>query len=118
MDDSQTLCHERGLLRGSCPDDRLVLFQLTILGLLPFYHSYGMMVIMLYGMMQGYKVVTLTHFEPELFLSSVQKYKVCAVHQTLAKFSFETQYWREHQGDTSLLVGDVVFLLARSLTLT
>ena len=67
-----------------------VFLQLTILGLLPFYHSYGQMVIMLFSLMTGCKVVTLTHFEPELFLTAIQKYKVRKSFRLHVIFSVNT----------------------------
>lgn len=51
------------------PDD-------VVLGVLPFYHIYGMVVIMNMSLVRGATVVTMPRFDPELFLSSIQKYKV------------------------------------------
>ena len=51
-------------------------FQLSILVLLPMYHMYGQ-VVLIFGLIRGYKVVTLPRFIPEKFLGAIEKYKVC-----------------------------------------
>ena len=48
----------------------------TLLGLLPFFHIYGMMGVLISALWQGAKVVTLPKFDPALFLSTIQKYNV------------------------------------------
>ena len=40
------------------------------------FHAYGQIVIMLFGLMSGHKIVTLPKFEPEVFLTTIQKYQV------------------------------------------
>ncbi|XP_052868111.1 uncharacterized protein LOC128274066 [Anopheles cruzii] len=45
------------------------------LGLLPFFHAYGYMVV-LHSLMNQRKIVSLPKFEPTLFLSTIQKYRV------------------------------------------
>ena len=52
----------------------------VVLGLLPFFHIYGMVVIMNYSLAQGATVVTIPRFDPELFLSLIQKHKVTRVN--------------------------------------
>ena len=52
----------------------------TIMGLLPFYHIYGMDVIMLSSLHAGSKLVTLSKFSPDTFLSAIQKYKINLTH--------------------------------------
>ena len=52
----------------------------TIMGLLPFYHIYGMDVIMLSSLHAGSKLVTLPKFSPDIFLSVIQKYKTNLIH--------------------------------------
>ena len=47
-----------------------------IAGILPFFHIYGMVVILYSSLQCGAKTVTMSKFEPELFLSSLEKYKV------------------------------------------
>ncbi len=48
----------------------------VLIGLLPFFHIYGQVVVMLAGLQKGVKTVTMPKFEPEMFLSLSQKYKV------------------------------------------
>ena len=48
----------------------------SVLGLLPFFHIYGMIVILLYGLSAGAKDIILPKFEPDTFLSAIQKYKI------------------------------------------
>jgi acyl-CoA synthetase (AMP-forming)/AMP-acid ligase II len=52
----------------------------TVLGLLPFFHIYGMVVIMNMSLAQGATVVTMPRFEPELFLSLIEKHKVTRIN--------------------------------------
>lgn len=47
-----------------------------MLGLLPFYHIYGMVVIMFYALYKGATVVTMPRFDMEQFLSIIQTYKI------------------------------------------
>jgi acyl-CoA synthetase (AMP-forming)/AMP-acid ligase II len=48
----------------------------TVLGLLPFFHIYGMIVIMAAALRVGATVVTMPKFEPEPFLTTLQQHKV------------------------------------------
>lgn len=43
---------------------------------LPFYHIYGSVLILLYGLRARVPTVVLPHFEPELFLNTIQKYRI------------------------------------------
>ena len=52
----------------------------TLLGVLPFFHIYGMTVILNGALVQGATTVTLPKFELELFLATIQKYKVTFVN--------------------------------------
>jgi acyl-CoA synthetase (AMP-forming)/AMP-acid ligase II len=52
----------------------------TVLGLLPFFHIYGMVVIMNMSLAQGATVVTIPRFDPELFLTLIQKHKVTRIN--------------------------------------
>ena len=45
-------------------------------GLPPFCHMYGLLMIIFLGMHCGCKSVTMSKFEPELFLSSIEKHKI------------------------------------------
>ena len=51
-----------------------------IMGLLPFYHIYGMIVLLLSSLHAGSRLVTLPKFNPDVFLSTIQKHKVTVVH--------------------------------------
>ncbi len=65
------ICQVEGMTDFSLTDE-----DDTVLGVLPFFHIYGMVVIMNMSLVRGSTVVTLPRFDPELFLSSIQKYKV------------------------------------------
>ena len=55
------------------PDD-------VLMGLLPFYHIYGMLVILNYSLAQGATVVSVPRFDLEQFLQVVQEYKLTIIH--------------------------------------
>jgi acyl-CoA synthetase (AMP-forming)/AMP-acid ligase II len=48
----------------------------VVLGLLPFYHIYGMVVIMSWALSKGATVVTLPKFDMEMFLTTLQNHKI------------------------------------------
>jgi len=48
----------------------------TFLGILPFFHIYGKVVIVLAGLVSGAKIVILPKFEPKLFLDTLQNHGV------------------------------------------
>ncbi|CAH1775804.1 unnamed protein product [Owenia fusiformis] len=48
----------------------------VMLGLLPFFHSFGMTATMCVGMALGVKVVTMAKYEPQRMLYLVEKYKI------------------------------------------
>jgi acyl-CoA synthetase (AMP-forming)/AMP-acid ligase II len=48
----------------------------VVLGLLPFYHIYGMVVIMSWALYKGATVVTMPRFDMEQFLTILQKYSI------------------------------------------
>ena len=50
--------------------------QEVVMGILPFFHIYGAVAIMLISMFNGAHVVTLPKFDPKLFVSSLSKNKV------------------------------------------
>jgi acyl-CoA synthetase (AMP-forming)/AMP-acid ligase II len=52
----------------------------TFLGLLPFFHIYGMTCIMGFGLYVGSTVICLLRFELEKFLQTVQEYKIAYLH--------------------------------------
>ncbi|QPC47167.1 AMP-binding protein [Mangrovibacillus cuniculi] len=45
----------------------------VVLGLLPFFHVYGMTAVLILSVMQGYKMVLLPKFDPETTLKTIQK---------------------------------------------
>lgn len=52
----------------------------VMLGLLPFYHIYGMLVIMNLAFSRGATVVTMPRFELEQFLQLIEKYQLTYMH--------------------------------------
>ncbi|CAH1636755.1 unnamed protein product [Spodoptera littoralis] len=50
--------------------------QDVTLGLLPFYHSYGLSVILLHKLSAGLKNVTLTKFQPNTFIDTMKNHKI------------------------------------------
>lgn len=50
--------------------------QDNILGILPFYHIYGMVVIMLNGLKGGAQIITLPKFEQDSFVKTLDTEKV------------------------------------------
>lgn len=48
----------------------------VILGVLPFFHIYGMVVIMNMSLVRGATIVTMPRFDPQAFLTAIQQYKV------------------------------------------
>ena len=55
----------------------------AVLGLLPFFHIYGMVIVMGVPFYQGGKVVCMTRFEQETFLQIIQDYKVTCLRVLL-----------------------------------
>lgn len=51
-----------------------------LLGVLPFFHIYGMVPILYSSLRTGAKIVTMSKFEPELFLSCIEKNQVNIAH--------------------------------------
>ncbi|KAG7162956.1 Long-chain-fatty-acid--CoA ligase-like [Homarus americanus] len=50
--------------------------QETVMGLMPFFHAYGVYVVLCMSMMVGAKVVTLPQFLPDVFIATITKHKV------------------------------------------
>ena len=48
----------------------------VLLGLLPFYHIYGLIVVQFGALSCGTRLILLPKFEPVSFLESIQKHKV------------------------------------------
>jgi acyl-CoA synthetase (AMP-forming)/AMP-acid ligase II len=52
----------------------------ALIGVLPFFHIYGMVVVMNFGLMRGATVVTLPRFELEPFLKALQDWPIAVAH--------------------------------------
>jgi thioester reductase-like protein len=52
----------------------------TIIGLLPFFHSYGLQIFLNYSLYCGVTVVVMPQFDLETFLRLVQQYKITRAH--------------------------------------
>ncbi|HEY3080363.1 MAG TPA: 4-coumarate--CoA ligase family protein [Chloroflexota bacterium] len=52
----------------------------TLIGLLPFFHIYGMLVILNLALYKGATVVTMPRFDLEQFLQTLQNYRVTTAH--------------------------------------
>ncbi len=51
-----------------------------LMGVVPFFHIYGIVVVLLSSLYGGTSVVSLPKFQPESFLSAIEKYKVNIAH--------------------------------------
>jgi acyl-CoA synthetase (AMP-forming)/AMP-acid ligase II len=58
------------------PADQMLASPPVFLGLVPFYHAYGLMGLVNYCLAAGGKVVVLEKFKPRLFLEAIETYKV------------------------------------------
>jgi acyl-CoA synthetase (AMP-forming)/AMP-acid ligase II len=52
----------------------------ALLGVLPFFHIYGMVIILMHGLMRGATIVTLPKFEFEPFLAVLQQWPITSAH--------------------------------------
>jgi acyl-CoA synthetase (AMP-forming)/AMP-acid ligase II len=52
----------------------------ALLGVLPFFHIYGMVIILMHGFMRGATIVTLPKFEFEPFLNVLQEWPITSAH--------------------------------------
>jgi acyl-CoA synthetase (AMP-forming)/AMP-acid ligase II len=52
----------------------------ALLGVLPFFHIYGMVIIMMHGLMRGAVIVTMPKFEFEPFLKVLQDWPIVSAH--------------------------------------
>lgn len=66
------------LVSNLCQMDGIIDFTSddTMIGILPFFHIYGMVVVMGFMLYTGGKVVSLPMFELEMFLKTLQDYKI------------------------------------------
>lgn len=52
----------------------------VLIGVLPFYHIYGLVVILNLGIMQGVKTITMPKFDPGMFLKLMKQHGVTVAH--------------------------------------
>ncbi|KAG1687955.1 putative 4-coumarate--CoA ligase 3 [Nymphon striatum] len=64
------------LTQLSCKDFMKVSEDDVALALLPFFHIYGLTVILLHHLVNGAAVVSISKFSPEIFMKSIEKYEV------------------------------------------
>ena len=100
----------------------------VVLGLLPFFHIYGMTVIMCYSLLKGATIVTMPRFDLEQFLGLIQSHEVSYINvvppivQALAKHpvvdSFDLGSLRGVMSGAAPLGGDVARLAAERVGCT
>lgn len=54
--------------------------QDSVVAVLPFYHIYGLVIVLLHKLSVGCKVVTLPKFQPNTFLNTLQNHKVSLLY--------------------------------------
>lgn len=62
------------------PNFDMVSIEDTVMGILPFFHIYGMVVILNMSLAQGATVVTMPRFDLEMFLGLIQQHKVTRIN--------------------------------------
>jgi acyl-CoA synthetase (AMP-forming)/AMP-acid ligase II len=78
-------------------DSPIVVPDATMLAVLPFFHIYGIMVFLTYGLVQGATTVTMPRFDLEQFLQLARRYEIPQLHVVppillaLAKYPGELQ---------------------------
>ncbi|KXS15982.1 acetyl-CoA synthetase-like protein [Gonapodya prolifera JEL478] len=73
----------------------------VLLAVLPFYHIYGLILLIHIASFRGNTTVVLPKFDPPLFLSSIQKYKVTTLYLVPPIILFLAQHPVVDQFDTS-----------------
>jgi len=68
------------ILQTSHPAHCCIGFGDTILGLLPFFHIYGMVTVLLGGLYLGARIVTVPKFEKDAFLRALAAHRVTHLH--------------------------------------
>ncbi|EDV22035.1 uncharacterized protein TRIADDRAFT_29779 [Trichoplax adhaerens] len=66
-------CLQQGHHEAVKPED---LKRVPVLAVLPFYHAFGMIILLASGLRDGAQIVTLPRFEPNSFLKAIQDCKV------------------------------------------
>eukprot|EP00667_Euglena_gracilis_P006513 EG_transcript_6570 len=99
----------RNLIANVCQVDLPEFFNYrpgeSILGLLPFFHSFGLTAVLLAGLYRGATIVTLPKFDRTMFLQAMAKHKVVTLHvappvvQFLAKDPAVADYDLSHLRD-------------------
>jgi acyl-CoA synthetase (AMP-forming)/AMP-acid ligase II len=59
---------------------------------LPFYHIYGLVIVLLGKLLHGCKIVTLPKFEPKSFLKLLDQHQVLLVRSNISTAYFSQQY--------------------------
>ena len=72
----------------------------TSLGILPFFHIYGMCPVMMGVLIDGGKLVTLPKFEPEMFLKALEAQKVV-----------DSKIFRKNRTSISLMEREMYYLI-------
>jgi acyl-CoA synthetase (AMP-forming)/AMP-acid ligase II len=67
-------------ISGTASRAREIIDEDTLIAVLPFYHIYGMGVIMNYALSKGASIVILPRFDLETFLKALQDYRVTFAH--------------------------------------
>ena len=62
----------------------------TILGLMPFFHIYGQVGVMLSCLRLGIKTVIMSKFDPELYMKTLEKFKVREFFTDIFAYSPQT----------------------------
>ena len=65
-------CMHRDLVKLTSTD--------TLIGVLPFFHIYGMVIILNVALASGATIVTMPRFDPKAFLTHIQQHKVTVAH--------------------------------------
>ncbi|CAH1783073.1 unnamed protein product [Owenia fusiformis] len=78
----------------------------TFLGVLPFFHIYGQVVVLFTGLICGSKIVTMPKFDPQVYLNSIEKHRATMLHIIPPLVLFLTQSPEVHDIDIST-VNDV-----------
>ncbi len=78
------LCLVRFLFRSRPFDDSALqhtsaTHQETVVGFIPFFHSYGLVCVLLSLLLKGYRLITMENYEPELILQVIENYKVFSI---------------------------------------
>ncbi len=76
---------------------------MSLLGLLPFFHIYGMVVILFQALLHGNRLIVLPKFEPETFLSVIERYRVTFAHLVPPLVLFLAKHPDVDKYDTSSL---------------